>query len=324
MTLSTLGIDISKLKFDVALLRAGGKFKHRVFPNTPAGFLQLSAWLMKQKVERVHACLEATGTYSEAVATYLSDAGHSVSVVNPAAIKAYGQSRLSRTKTDKADASLIAQFCQERRPTQWQPLPVEIRELQALVRRLDALLEMRQMEANRLEVTADAGAVINSLVGHLAFLDDEITRTEELIRSHIGTHPDLRTQRDLLLSIPGIGETTAAKLLGEIMDVKLYDSARQLAAFAGLVPRLHESGSSVRRKARLSKIGAPRLRKALYFPAIVAMRHNPHIRVMSERLKERGKCPMQIIGAAMRKLVHLAYGVLKSGKPFDPEFMENA
>jgi transposase len=324
MTLSILGIDISKLKFDVALLRAGGKFKHRVFPNTPAGFLQLSAWLMKQKVERVHACLEATGTYSEAVATYLSDAGHTVSVVNPAAIKAYGQSRLSRTKTDKADASLIAQFCQERRPPQWQPLPVEIRELQSLVRRLDALLEMRQMEANRLEVTADAGAIINSLVGHLAFLDDEIARTEQLIRSQIGTHPDLRNQRDLLLSIPGIGDTTAAKLLGEIMDVKLYDSARQLAAFAGLVPRLHVSGSSVRRKARLSKIGAPRLRKALYFPAIVAMRHNPHIKVMSERLKERGKCPMQIIGAAMRKLVHLAYGVLKSGKPFDPEFMKTA
>lgn len=324
MTLSTLGIDISKLKFDAALLRDNGKFKHHVFFNTPAGFLQLSAWLEKRKVERVHACLEATGTYSEAVATYLSNADHVVSVVNPAAIKAYGQSRLSRTKTDKADASLIAQFCRERRPPQWQPLPVEIRELQAFVRRLDALLEMRQMEANRLEVTAGVGAVTESLVGHLAFLNDEIARTEELIRSHIGGHPGLREQRDLLLTIPGIGDTTAAKPLGEIMDVKLYDGARQLAAFAGLAPRLHESGSSVRRRARLSKAGAPRLRKALYFPAIVAMRYNPHVRAMSERLKERGKCPMQIIGAAMRKLVHLAYGVLKSGKPFDPEFMKTA
>lgn len=324
MSLSTLGIDISKLKFDVALLRAGGKFKHRVFPNTASGFLQLSAWLEKHKVERVHACLEATGAYSEAVATYLSDAGHVVSVINPAAIKAYGQSRLSRTKTDKTDASLIAQFCQERRPPEWQPLPVEIRELQSLVRRLDALLEMRGMEANRLEVSVDAGVVRESLVGHLSFLDDEIARAQELIRSHISAHPGLREQRDLLLSIPGIGNTTAAKLLGEIMDVKLYESARQLAAFAGLVPQLHESGSSVRRKARLSKTGAPRLRKALYFPAIVAMRHNPHVKALSERLKKRGKCPMQIIGAAMRKLVHLAYGVLKSGKPFDPELMKTA
>ena len=102
------------------------------------------------------------------------------------------------------------------------------------------------------------------------------------------------------------------------MDVKLYRSARQLAAFAGLAPRLHESGSSVRRKARLSKTGAPRLRKALYFPALVAMQHNPPIKALGARLRGRGKCPMEVIGAAMRKLVHLAYGVLKSGKPFDP------
>ena len=319
MTTSPLGIDISKLKFDVCLVRAGGKFRHRVFSNSPAGFAQLSAWLLKQKVERAHACLEATGSYGEALTTYLHEAGHVVSVVNPAAIKAYGQSYLSRTKTDKADATLIAQFCAERRPPAWQPLPTEMRHLQALVRRLDSLVEMRQMEANRLEVASGAEAVKDSLVGHLAFLDQEIARTEELIRAHIGTHPGLREQRDLLLSIPGLGSTTAAKLLSEILDVKLYAGARQLAAFAGLAPRLHESGSSVRRKARLSKTGAPRLRKALYFPAIVAIRHNPYVRALSERLKERGKCPMQIIGAAMRKLVHLAYGVLKSGKPFDPE-----
>ena len=319
MTTPPLGIDISKLKFDACLIRESGKFRHKVFPNSPAGFSQLSAWLIKHQVERAHACLEATGSYGEALTAYLHGAGHVVSVINPAAVKAYGQSRLSRTKTDKADATLIARFCAERRPPAWQPLPAEIRELQALVRRLDSLLEMRQMEANRLDTAAGAGAVKESLIGHLAFLDEEVARTEGLIRSHIGGHPSLRERRDLLLSIPGIGDTTAAKLLGEIMDVKLYASARQLAAFAGLAPRLHESGSSVRRKTHLSKTGAPRLRKALYFPAVVAMRHNPRVRAMSERLKERGKCPMQIIGAAMRKLVHLAYGVLKSGRPFDPE-----
>jgi transposase len=318
VTTFPLGIDISKRKFDACLVREGGKFRHRAFPNTPDGFSQLSAWLTKYKVERAHACLEATGAYGEALATYLHEAGHEVSVVNPAQIKAYAQSRLSRAKTDKADAMLIAQFCAERRPPEWSPLPREVRELQALARRFDSLLEMRQMEANRLEVAATA-AVGESLAQHLAYLDEEIARTQELIRSHIDRHPGLRGQRDLLLSIPGIGETTAAKLLAEIMDVKLYAGARQLAAFAGLAPRLHESGSSVRRRARLSKTGAPRLRKALYFPAIVAMHHNPHVRAMSERLKERGKCPMQIIGAAMRKLVHIAYGVLKSGKPFNPE-----
>src|SRR5687767_5196920 len=108
MTTPPLGIDISKLKFDACLIPDGDRLRHRIFPNSPAGFAQLSAWLSKHQVERVHACLEATGAYGEALATYLHDAGHTVSVVNPAAIKAYAQSRLSRVKTDKADATLIA------------------------------------------------------------------------------------------------------------------------------------------------------------------------------------------------------------------------
>src|SRR5215210_286968 len=324
MTQSIIDIDISKLKFDLCLLRDNGKLKHKVFANTPSGFLQLSAWLQKQQVERAHLCMEATGTYGEALATYLFDAGHTVSIINPAVIKAYAQSRLSRTKTDKADATLIAQFCAERKPPAWHPLAREVRDLQALVRRLESLLEMHQMEVNRLEAGTSAAEVRDSLTEHIAFLDREIKHTTALIRQHIDQHPTLREQRELLVSIPGIGETTAARLLAEMLDVKLYKSARQLAAFAGLVPRLHESGSSIKRKARLSKTGAPRVRKALYFPAIAAIKYNPYIKALSMRLKERGKCPMQIIGAAMRKLVHLAYGVLKSGKPFDPELMKTA
>jgi transposase len=324
MNFSIIGIDISKKKFDLCLLRDNGKLKHKVFANNAAGFLQLSAWLKKQKVERAHLCLEATGTYGEALATYLFDSGHTVSIINPAVIKAYAQSRLSRTKTDKVDATLIAQFCTERKPPAWHPLAREVRELQALVRRLESLLEMHQMEVNRLEAGVSAELVRDSLTEHLAFLDEEIKRTTALIRQHIDQHPTLRERRELLVSIPGIGDTTAAKLLAEMLDVKLYKSARQLAAFAGLVPRLHESGSSIKRKARLSKTGAPRLRKALYFPAIAAIKYNPSIKAMSVRLKERGLCPMQIIGAAMRKLVHLAYGVLKSRRPFDPSMVKTA
>jgi transposase len=318
MTISIIGIDISKLKFDLCLLRENDKLKHKVFPNTAAGFLQLSAWLTKQKAELVHACMEATGTYGEALALYLFDAGHRVSIINPAVIKAYAQSHLSRTKTDKVDATLIARFCRERKPPAWSPLPREVCQLQSLVRRLESLLEMHQMEVNRLEAGTSAELVRESLTEHIAYLTEEIKRTTALIRQHIDEHPTLREQRELLVSIPGIGESTAAKLLAEMLDVKLYKSARQLAAFAGLVPRLHESGSSIKRKARLSKTGAPRLRKALYFPAIAAIKYNPSIKALSVRLKGRGLCPMQIIGAAMRKLVHLAYGVLKSGRPFDP------
>ncbi|MBA2732956.1 MAG: IS110 family transposase [Acidobacteria bacterium] len=216
------------------------------------------------------------------------------------------------------------QFCAERKPPAWQPPAREVRELQALVRRLESLMEMHQMEVNRLEAGVAAELVRESLAEHIAFLDEEIKRTTALIRQHIDQHPTLREQRELLVSIPGIGDTTAARLLAKMLDVKLYQSARQLAAFAGLVPRLHESGNSIKRKARLSKTGAPRLRKALYFPAIAAIKYNPYIKAMSLRLKERGLCPVQIIGAAMRKLVHLAYGVLKSGKPFDPALVKTA
>lgn len=176
MSLLALGIDVSKQKFDVALLRDTGKFKHRVFPNSEAGFSQLSAWLTKQTVERVHACLEATGAYSEPLATYLHEQGQVVSVINPAQIKSYAESHLTRAKTDKADATLIARFCAERNPPEWRPLPQESRDLQALVRRLDSLLEMRQMEENRLGVAATS-AVKESLAGHLAFLDEEVART---------------------------------------------------------------------------------------------------------------------------------------------------
>ena len=149
MISSILGIDIAKLKFNVCLLNMGGKLKHKVFPNTEAGFQQLSAWLIKHQMERARACMEATGAYGEALALYLHKAGHQVSVINPAAIKAFAQSRLSRTKTDRVDAELIARFCQAQQPPAWTPPASEVRDLQALVRRLEALTEMRVAEENR-------------------------------------------------------------------------------------------------------------------------------------------------------------------------------
>jgi transposase len=156
----------------------------------------------------------------------------------------------------------------------------------------------------------------------LAHLDEQIKRIERLIREHLDSHPDLKRQSDLLDSIPGIGATTAAVLLAEVPDILQYKSARQVAALAGLVPRERQSGSSVRGRVRMSKIENSRLRKALYFPAITALRCSPFFRHWSEGLRQRGKSKMAVIGAAMRKLVHLAYGVLKTGRPFDPEWAQ--
>lgn len=324
MTEPVLGIDIAKLKFNVCLIKTSGKLKHKVFPNTATGFEQLREWLSKQGIERVHACLEATGTYGEALALHLHQTGQTVSVVNPAAIKAFAGSRLSRTKTDRVDAELIARFCLAQEPPTWTPLPQDVRELQALVRRLESLTEMRVMEENRLSSGITVEAVRASVEEHLSYLNEQIRRTEELIRTHINNHPTLKRQSQLLDSIPGIAETTAALLLSEITDIKQYRSARQVAAYAGLVPRERQSGSSVCGRTRLSKIGNARLRRALYFPAITALRCSPFFQAWAEGLRERGKCKMSVICAVMRKLVHLAYGVLKSEKPFDPQWAKSA
>ncbi len=324
MTEPALGIDISKLKFNACLIHESGKLKHKVFPNNETGFEQLRQWLSKLGVERVHACLEATGTYSEPLALFLHEAGHRLSLVNPAAIKAFAASCLSRTKTDRVDAGLIARFTQAQQPPQWTPLPAEVRDLQALVRRLESLQEMRLMEENRLSSGITVAVVRQSVEELLTHLNAQIKRTEKLIRDHINKHPGLKEQRELLDSIPGIAATTAALLLSEITDIKQYRSARQVAAYAGLVPRERQSGTSVRGRTRLSKIGNARLRRALYFPAITALRCSPFFQAWAKGLQERGKSKMSVICAVMRKLLHVAYGVLKNGKEFDPQWAKSA
>lgn len=321
MALPILGIDLAKDKFDAVLLHHG-RSHHRTFSNRPAGFDQLQTWLARHGSPQVHACLEATGTYGDALALFLHDAGHTVSLVNPAQVKAYGESELSRNKTDQSDAGLVARFCQSQQPRAWTPPPPEVRELQALVRRLESLQEMRQQEAHRLASGVRAEAVRTSLQETLAFLDAEIHKLEQQIRDHVERHPGLKAQRDLLASIQGIGAKTATTLLAEYVDLSRYASARALVAFAGLNPQRHESGRSVHGKPRLSKKGSARVRKALYWPAIVAMTHNPVVRAFAERLRARGKPNLVIIGAAMRKLLHLVYGVLRSGQPFDPNYTQ--
>ena len=313
-----LGIDISKVKFDVALLFSGKMKKTRVFDNNPAGFKALSMWLIKQDITHLQACMEATGSYGDALATYLYEHGFKVSVVNPAQIKSFSGAQLRRAKTDKADAKLIAQFCASLHPVAWVPPPVHVRELQALVQRLSSLLQMERQEHNRFDTAA---AVIQpSIVTVLSTIKAEIKVVECMIRDHIDRHPDLKDKAALLDSIPGIGVATIARLLAFVGDVHRFNDAKALVAFVGLNPTVHQSGSSVRGKPRLSKKGNATIRKALYMPAIVARRYNPIIKDFAARLKKAGKSNMLIIGAVMRKLLHIIYGVLKSGKPFDADY----
>jgi len=287
-----LGIDVAKTKLDVALLFPDGKCHTRQVDNTTAGFEVLSAWLAKRAVVDLHVGMEATGTYWEAVAEYLIDAGYRVSVVNPAQIKDFGGASLVRTKTDQVDARLIARFCLAQNPEPWSVPSPALRELRALVARRDALIAMRTQEHNRLLVAREV--VREGIEAHLSQLEQAITEVEAAIRQKIDDNPDLKEQRELLDSIPGLGEKTLPVLLSHFGGEPRFTKAKQAAAFAGLDPRQHESGRSVRGKPRLSKVGHSALRKALYMPAMVTITKTTWGKAFRDRLAAAGKPPMVI------------------------------
>ena len=311
-----LGIDIAKEKVEVALL-VSGKVKNKSFKNSGDGFEGLAFWLKKLGIERVHACLEATGNYGEDLAIFLHEAGHTVSIINPARIKGFAQSELVRTKTDKIDAGVIARFCLAMKPEPWGPPSPEIRALRALVRRADSLLDMLTQEKNRLGTAHES--ILPLIKEHIAYLEKENKKIRDQIADLIDRNPELKRKKDLLASIPGIGKATTAILLAELDDLRKFRHVRELVAFIGLAPRETLSGSSIKGKPRLCKTGHARLRKALYMPALVSIRYNLMI-AFYERLRERGKNGKVIVCAIMRKLVHIIFGVLKSGKKYDPNY----
>ena len=322
----TLGIDIAKDKFDAALISADNRPKSRVFTNNTAGFEKLVLWLRQQFAtdpSTIHVGMEATGSLADALAYFLHERGFLVSVTNPAAIAAFAKSRLVRNKTDKADAELIARFLLACSPALWTPPPAEIAHLQALSRRLAALEQMKQMEENRIKTLSPAVSVpivLQSLESVVAALDKEIQLLQDEIDRYTKETVALKEKADLLTSIPGIGEVTARVLLAEIPDISRFSSSSALVAYAGLSPKQSQSGSSVRHKTHLCKMGSSRLRKALFFPAMSGLDHNPLWTEMRNRMLARGKAKMCIIGVAMRKMLTLVFGILKSGKRFDKSY----
>ena len=317
MSAPILGIDIAKQRVAVALL-VEGKVRNRSFKNAPDGFESLALWLRKWGIDQVHACMEATGNYGDALAIYLHGAGHTVSIVNPARIKGFAQSELIRTKTDKVDAGIIARFCLAMKPVSWTPPSPEIRSLRALVRWVDSLTGMLTQEKNRLGSAHES--VIPLIKGHINYLDKEIEEVREQIADLIDRDPDLSQKKDLLTSIPGIGTATIPVILAELDNLERFKHVRELVAFIGLAPKERLSGSSIKGKPRLCKTGNARLRKALYMPALVSIQCNPLMIVFYNRLKEKGKNGKVIVCAIMRKLVHLIFGILKSGKKYDPNY----
>lgn len=318
-----LGIDVSKAKLDCCLLEAAsGKRKIKSVDNSRSGVVALISWCAKHQAPgaEVQVVMEPTGCYHEAAALALHEAGFTVSLINPLHLRRFAESLGALNKTDAADAALLARFGRERQPLPWQPPKPAVRALQALLARHEALAGDVQREQNRLEQAALAGApelVLDSIGSNISHLEDQLRKLEQAINDHINGDPDLRSQRALLLTIPGVGARVANRFTA-LLAAHRFDSAEQLAAYLGLTPVHRESGSSVRAPARLSKKGPARLRALLYMPAVVAKQHNAHVKALYERLLARGKSKMSAIGAAMRKLVHLCFGVVKSGQPYSP------
>ncbi len=313
-----LGIDISKRQFDVALL-LGERLRQAVFPNTEAGFKELLAWLAKHRPSPdapLHACMEATGNWGLDLAEVLHGAGVRVSIVNPARVKAHGQSELARNKTDKLDAALIARFCRAHQPTAWTPPAAHMRELRELVRRCDGLKAARVQEINRQKSGTASPAVAASIKAHLDWLDRQIEAVMGAVQALVALDPVLSRNHELLLSIPGIGVTTAPVLLAELPNIGEF-MPKGLAAFAGLSPQEHSSGSTARRPGRISRMGSERLRRALYMCALSSKRRNPALAGFVARLTAVGKPPKVILLAVARKLLVFAHAIIRTQTRFE-------
>jgi transposase len=322
--MNIIGIDVSKDKLDCAWPREEEKLKTKVFSNTIAGWKELIDWSLKNtglEIEQLHFVMEATGIYHEQLATSLYDAGAKVSVVNPAQVKFYAQGHGVRTKNDKKDSVVLARYGLKESPKLWQPEALEIRTLKALIARLDGLEKDLQREKNRQEKALISKApeeVIISLSQMIELLETEQQRLDNLIEDHINKHEKLKQNKALLESIPGVGKVIATRML-MVIGSRQFESASQCSAYLGLVPVQHESGSSIKGRSRLSKAGNPVIRAKLYMAAVVATRYNPDIKAQYERLTSKGKSKMSALGAAMRKLVQICFGVLKHQQPYQPQ-----
>lgn len=322
MRYPAVGIDVSQATLAVALSPQAGEHRHGNFRNDAKGFGQLKRWVQRQVESGVWVCLEATGRYSEAIAAYLYGEAwvELVSVCNPSRIHAYGRSQMRRSKTDKADAVLLAHYAATQEPEGWMPPSTQQQSLQELMRHRDNLMDMRQQVRNRRQAGIHTGAVQRQLEEQDQLLTRQIGEVEREVQQQIKQDAHLHHQFQLLGSIPGVGPILAAHFLAEVPDITRFDNAGQLAAYAGLVPTQHQSGNT-ERPGKLAKTGNVHLRTAFYMPALCAARHNPLIAAFVTRLQAQGhKAKMTIVAAVMHKLLRLAYGVLKSNQPFDPNF----
>ncbi len=321
-----VGIDIAATSFAACWMRQPMERPRAVmFPQTPDGFAALQQQLCATGTPPAATLivLEATSTYWVRLAVTLHNAGYCVSVVNPAHVHNYAKSLPRRAKTDALDAQLLARFAAERRPPPWTPPPAVYHEVRQRLALRDTLVDMRQHARNHRHAAAQWPVIVDSVHQHLAAMIKECDQRIAALDREIATllaASEWAASALLLHSIPGIGPQTTARVLVTTLNFTVCATGNAASAYAGLVPRVWESGTSVRSRPRIGHSGNTRLRTALYQAAIVAVRFNPLLKTFFERLRAAGK-PLKVARcAAARKLLQIAWAVVRRGQPFDPHY----
>lgn len=316
-----LGIDVGKAELFCHLLGTGNALA-RCFPNTSEGIAELISWLRSLcSLHALAVCLEQTGHYGFRTSKALYQQQiHHLYLVNPRQIKAFGQQKLRRNKSDTADAKLIARFLQSEYSDLrvWKPKSLENEKVTELSRYCDTIVREVAKLKTKCEAARDP-AIQRSLKRRIKTGQKEINDIRLRITNTIQASESLKDQFALLRSIPGLGEISSQIMIAELPDISHFKNARQLAAWAGLTPCHFVSGTSGRSTTPITKVGSSHLRRSLFMPAMNARVFNPILQTFGDRLQENGKQPKQVITAIMRKLLHQIYGILKSGEPYNPE-----
>jgi transposase len=321
------GLDVGATELVVALQRDDIVESPCTLPNTAAGHRQLLK-LLTRRGAPARVCLEATGVYSLNLALALQRAARvEVMVVNPRAIKDFQRARLTRAKTDKVDALGILEFLLRMDFVPWTPPAAAVLSLQRVSRRLLQLREELTREQARLhavEFTPDRdGLIAADLKANIRHLQKRIKALQQAAAELAAREPDLAAQVTRLRSVPGIGQLSALKLLGELLVLPTDLKAKQWVAHAGLDPRPRQSGASDAPR-HISRTGNRHLRLALSMPALVAIQRSPEIRATYEALRARGKKKKVAIVAIMRRLLHAIWGMLHHHQDFNPQLFHDS
>ena len=311
------GIDCSKDYFDIAVLKEGKvAFKSR-FTNNSKGFMDMLPY-----IQNTYVAMEATGPYYFQLASFIHSAGIKVSVVNPLVIRRFAQMKMSRAKTDGKDAVTIAEFAQMTAPKLWEPPSEAIQQIRNMETYLQGLKQRRQMLSSQLhafEAAGTIGALLNrEIKEELEAHDRKIREKERQIEELIGLH--YAGMADNIRSVPGIGPRSVSMLIIATDGFDMFENHRQVISYFGLAPRIYESGTSVKGRGHICKMGMGQVRKVLYMAATAAIRCNRACKDLYQRLRAKGKPHRVALIAAVNKLLKQVFAIAKSGEPYKAQF----